>query len=262
MMSKIEMWWEEMEMSSRMGQSRLCGTHFPHLFINSTQDLLGMTKMGVLCLLAEGSSYSSLSCSLTNSFKTVNFGSIMSHCSTLMSLSKNKERAIGSGTRFPEGSGHAMAFRIGGVPLGQCASVREEHLRDPVCHGSWYCQRRHNHWWSVLPPYPLIYLTPKDCMGHLPLLENLGCHLCPSSVPGGPQYGCSSVLPSTDRGAGSKDEEIQGLLFLWWFWCLPQCPQVPSLPAHKDMGEGGKTSSIKNTLGVSLLSGGAEGCPV
>lgn len=85
-----------------------------------------MTKMGVLCLLAEGSRCPSLSCSLINSSKAVNFGSIMGHCSTLMSLSKNKERALRSGTRFPEGSGQAVAFRIGGVSLGQCASVREE----------------------------------------------------------------------------------------------------------------------------------------
>lgn len=72
--------------------------------------------MGVLYLLAEGSRYSSLSCSLTNSFKAVNFGSIMGHCSTQMSLSENKERAIGSGTHFPEGSGQAVAFRIGVCP--------------------------------------------------------------------------------------------------------------------------------------------------
>lgn len=90
-----------------------------------------MTKMGVLCLLAEGSRCPSLSCSLINSFKAVNFGSIIGHCSTLMSLSKNKERAIRSGTRFPEGSGQAVAFRIEGVPLDQCASVREERPERP-----------------------------------------------------------------------------------------------------------------------------------
>lgn len=90
-------------MSNRMGQSRPGGTIFSVCSLTAhrswsnreQQDLLRMTTMGVLYLLAEGS--------LTNSFNAVNFGSIMGHYSTQMSLSENKERAIGSGTLFPEG---------------------------------------------------------------------------------------------------------------------------------------------------------------
>lgn len=165
-----------------------------------------MTKMGVLCLLAEGSRCPSLSCSLINSSKVVNFGSIMGHCSTLMSLSKNKERALRSGTRFPENSGQAVAFRIGGVPLGQCASVREERPERPSM--SWVMISSKEAQSLVrTTPISSSISHPQRLHGISATLEkrNLGCHLCPSSVPGGPQYGVLLSSHFTDGGDGSKD---------------------------------------------------------
>ena len=58
-----------------------------------------MTNMGVLCLLVEGSRCPSPSCSLTSSFKAVNLGFVIGHCSIQMSFSESQDRALGSGTQ-------------------------------------------------------------------------------------------------------------------------------------------------------------------
>lgn len=59
-----------------------------------------MTNIGVLCPLVEGSRCPSPSCSLTSSFKAVNLGFIIGHCSTQISLSESQDRPLGSGTKF------------------------------------------------------------------------------------------------------------------------------------------------------------------
>lgn len=193
----------------------------------------------------------------------------MGHCSTLMSLSKNKERALRSGTRFPEGSGQAVAFRIGGVSLGQCASVREE------------CPERPGMSWIMISskeaqslvrttPIPSNISRPQRLHGISATLEkrNLGCHLCPSSVPGGPQYGVLLSSHFTDGGAGSKDFQWgnpRASVSVMMAMSAPvsTSPFIASPSGHMViMGECGKTGSVKNTLRVSSLSGRAEGCPI
>lgn len=79
-------------------------------------DFFLMTKMGVLCLLIEGSKWPKINCSKTSSLKAVCIGSIMSYWFIQISASESQANCIGSGTLMSIGTVWTVAIRIADDP--------------------------------------------------------------------------------------------------------------------------------------------------